>query len=112
MADRSAAHAEVEVVNQASGYSVTTTTRRGQFAARGFEVGGPYVVTVRRLGFAPGIRDGVYLALGEPRSLDFVLEFAARVMSGVRVVEHEEPMSRTHGGTVTTISDSLLHRLP
>jgi hypothetical protein len=104
--------ARVEVLNRGSGYSVTTTTRGGRFIVLGIEVGGPYVVTVRRLGFAPASRDSIYVSLGEPRSLDFVLEPAAQALDRVHVMERGAALSRSHTGTSTTISDSLLHRLP
>jgi hypothetical protein len=35
---------------------VMTVTLRGRFTASGLEIGGPYVVLVRRLGFAPDER--------------------------------------------------------
>ena len=104
--------AHVVVVNRASGYSLSTTTRSGRFFALGLEVGGPYSVTVRRLGFAPTTRDSLYLTLGEPRALEIVLEPAAQTLAGIRVVAPTEPVGRGHAGTTTTISDSLLHRLP
>jgi len=106
------ADARVEVLHRASGHAVTTRARAGRFFAFGLEVGGPYVVTVRRLGFAPASRDNIYLVLGEPRSLEFVLEPAAQTLEGMHVVDGSEMGLRTHTGTTTTISDSLLHRLP
>lgn len=104
--------AGIEVRNRASGYAVTTTTRGGRFFVLGLEVGGPYILTVRRLGFAPAIRDSIYLSLGETRSVDIVLEAAARILPSVPVVERDEAPFARHGGTASTISDSLLHRLP
>jgi hypothetical protein len=104
--------ARIEVRHRGSGYSVATTTRRGRFFALGLEVGGPYVVTVRRLGFTPITRDSVYIDLGEPRSLELILEPSTRTLSAVHVVEPAETRAPAHGGTTTTISDSLLHRLP
>src|SRR4029450_1466953 len=65
--------ASVDVRNRSSGYLVSTTTRGGRFFSLGLEVGGPYVVKVRRLGFAPATRDGIFLDLGEQRRLDIVL---------------------------------------
>jgi hypothetical protein len=104
--------ARVEVLNRASGYTVRTTTRDGRYHAFGLEVGGPYVVTARRLGFAPVGRDSIYIALGVPVSVDLVLEPTARTLDGVRVVEREGSPYRSASGTSAAISDSLLHRLP
>ena len=104
--------ASVDVRNRSSGYLVSTTTRGGRFFSLGLEVGGPYVVTVRRLGFAPETRDGILLDLGEQRRLDIVLTPTAQRLASVEVVEHQDAPARPQSGTGTTISDSLLHRLP
>lgn len=75
-------------------------------------MGGPYVVTARRLGFAPVRRDSTYIALGVPVSVDLVLEPTAQTLDGVRVVEREGSPYRSGSGASAAISDSLLHRLP
>jgi hypothetical protein len=104
--------AQVDVVNRATGYSLQTQTRRGRFGAWGLEVGGPYEITVRRLGYAPSVRDSVFLSLGEPRSLEFVLQPVAQSLGGVRVTADVSSGRSVQTGATTAISDSLLHRLP
>ena len=104
--------ARVEVLNRASGHSVTTSARGGRFFAFGLEVGGPYVVTVRRLGFTPASRDSIYLSLGAARLIELVLEPTAQTLDGIHIVEGSNTALSSQAGTSTTISDSLLHRLP
>src|SRR5438132_2323920 len=57
--------ARVEAVNRATGFRVTTEVRGGRFSLAGLEIGVPYDVTVRQLGFAPQRRSRVYLGLGD-----------------------------------------------
>jgi len=47
------ADAHITVVNTATGFFVEIDARDGRFTVPGLETGGPYVVHVRRLGFAP-----------------------------------------------------------
>lgn len=104
--------AQVRVLNRATGHAVQTTTRRGRFSVWGLEVGGPYEITVRRLGYAPAVRDSVFLTLGEPLSLEFVLEPLVQTLDEVTVATEATVGHPAHAGAATTISDSLLHRLP
>ena len=104
--------AEVDVLNRASGYAVRTTTRGGRFYTMGLEVGGPYRVTVRRLGFAPASRDSIYIALGNPVAIDLVLQPIAQRIDGVDIVEPGVAAGLSSASAGATISDSLLHRLP
>ena len=69
--------ASVRVVNTATGFAVQAQTVGGRFAVQGLEPGGPYVVEVRQIGFAPQNSRPLHLTLGEPLSVAFVLEPAA-----------------------------------
>lgn len=103
---------EVIVVNSATGYVAEGIVRDGRFLVPGLEVGGPYIVTVRRLGFHPQQRDSLNLRLGEPVELRFVMEPDAIPLDTLRVAVGLPGAAHGHGGTATTIPDSLLHRLP
>jgi Carboxypeptidase regulatory-like domain len=103
--------AQVRVVNTATGFAVETAVRKGRFLVSGLEVGGPYTITVRRLGFLPQERGPLFLTLGEPLELLFILQPAAVPLGAVRVV-NSPSRGHSHGGTGTTLTDSLLHRLP
>ncbi|MGH7561612.1 MAG: TonB-dependent receptor domain-containing protein [Gemmatimonadales bacterium] len=105
--------AQVRVVNTATGFAVETVARDGRFLVSGLEVAGPYTITVRRLGFLPAQGGPLFLALGEPLELRFVLQPLAIPLGGLSVIASPDASrGHTHGGTATTVTDSLLHRLP
>jgi hypothetical protein len=105
--------ARVSVRNTATGYVVEAEVRNGRFLIQGLEAGGPYSVTVRRIGTLAQRRDGVSLSLGEPFELQVRLDPAILTLDSLLVVPADRfPRSNLHGGTATTLSDSLVHRLP
>ena len=105
--------ARVVVRSTATGFALDTEVRRGRFLVQGLEPGGPYTIAVRRIGALAQLWDGVFLTLGEPLELHVVLEPAAVTLDSVVVVAAGPlPLSCCHGGTATTLSDSLVHRLP
>src|SRR5688500_3290644 len=104
--------AHVVIRNTATGYWQETTTRGGSFYARGLEVGGPYRITVRAIGFAPAAQDSVFLRLGEPASLQLVLVPAAQSLERVTVAAETSRLRSAQTGPSTTISGPMLHRLP
>jgi hypothetical protein len=107
--------ARVRVTNSATGFKTEVAAGRGRFLVDGLEPGGPYTVTVHRLGFVSQQRERVVLRLGELLEVDFVLQPVAVQLDSVRVVASNGSTSgpvAAHGGTATTISESELHRLP
>lgn len=105
--------AEVVVLNAATGFTATARVHGGRFLVTGLEVGGPYVVTVRLQGFHSQERAGLHLTLGEPIELRFFMQPAPIALDTLRVmVDTPIASAHDHGGTATTIPDSLLHRLP
>jgi hypothetical protein len=104
--------AKVRVVNTATGFVVDGEVRHGRFLTHGLELGGPYTIHVERPGFHPQQRERVFLAAGELLELHFVLQPAVFQLDTVRVRLSAFPQANAHGGTATTVPDSLLHRLP
>lgn len=107
--------AQVQVVNRSTGARVNGTTRdNGFYTALGLEVGGPYTVTVRRIGFQPAQRDNITVSLGQTATADFQLNAQTATLSGVTVTGSADDavISPTKTGVSTTISDSTLRRLP
>jgi hypothetical protein len=103
----------VRVVNVSTGYATETRVRGGSFLVQGLAIGGPYRIVVRRLGYAPQVLDGVSLALGERRELDFTLVSLSGELDTVRVSASDDRQRlASAGGVGTSISDSLLRRLP
>jgi len=102
----------VRVVNGATGYVTQSATQRGRFTVLGLQVGGPYSVVVRQLGYRAEQRDSIFLTIGQQLQLDFTLIPLALALDTLRIVA-DNPPTASHGmGIGTTISDSALHRLP
>lgn len=105
--------ARVRVLNSATGLTAHAIVRAGRFVIQGLEVGGPYVVEVRHVGFAPQRSDPLTVALGEQKELQFVLQGLALQLDPVLLSATERRTAlRAGGGTATLIPDSLVHRLP
>ena len=100
--------AAVFAVNQATGLKRQTVVRGGRFRIEGLEIGGPYTLDVRRIGFTPLRLPGLSVSLGGSREIDLRLTRLAAGVDTVRVAA-DAPMVR---GVGTTISDSMLSRLP
>jgi outer membrane receptor for ferrienterochelin and colicin len=107
--------AQVQVVNRATGFTSGGSTRSGgRYFIQGLEVGGPYTVTVRRIGFSPAIKDNQYVALSQTLKLDFKLGQQAAQIQGVTITGSQATADFTpsNTGTKSTISDTTIQRLP
>lgn len=104
--------ARVRATNQATGYVLETIVRSGRFVILGLEVGGPYAVSVRKLGYRAQGRDRIYLSLGERLDLDIVLDRVATIIDTVQITAAERTWVPLRTGVGKLISDSALHRLP
>lgn len=106
--------AQVKVTNTSTGFSTGTITHEnGRFNVQGLEVGGPYTIAVRRIGFQPQERAGINLTLGQNLRADFQLTTQAVQLSGVTVIGRQNAViSSEHVGAATMVSDSALRRLP
>ncbi len=106
--------AHVHVVHSATGFPADVDARHGRFLIQGLEPGGPYIVTVRRLGYVAQRLD-VVLKLGEVLELDFALRAVATRLDSMVVGAHQRlssELSYARGGTASTIDESVLSRLP
>ena len=105
--------AAIRVFNAATGVASKTQVRQGRFMVQGLEVGGPYVVEVRQMGFTPHRTEPFFLTLGETLELVLRMNRVAALLDTVLVVSSPPgTLPRGGGGTVTTIPDALLHGLP
>lgn len=107
-------NAQVGVVNGTTGARSGTVTRSdGRFFIQGLEVGGPYTLTVRRLGFTPRDTGNVYISLGQNARVDLRMGQQATQLAGVQVVGLSSAIiTSSHKGVATTITDSAISRLP
>jgi Carboxypeptidase regulatory-like domain len=106
--------AQIEIVNRATGARTGTISRGdGRYYVQGLEVGGPYSVTVRRIGFAPHDTSNVYVSLGQNARVDLLLTTQAIQLVGVQVVGASSGViSSSHKGIAMTITDSAIARSP
>jgi outer membrane receptor protein involved in Fe transport len=105
---------QIQVVNQATGYSSGGASRPdGRYFVSGLEVGGNYTVTARRVGYRPESKTGLRVALSQTLSVNFQLALQATQLEAVQIAADEDAVfSPTRTGVGTVISDSALRRLP
>jgi outer membrane receptor protein involved in Fe transport len=104
---------QVQIVNRNTGYTVGGLTREnGRYLIPALEAGGPYSVTARRIGFQPQTRDNVYVSLSQTTPVDFRLGQQVAQLTGVTVVATTSDFSSSRQGVETTLSDSMLQRIP
>src|SRR5437667_251497 len=106
--------ADVQVINRTTGVVTSSVTRdAGRYLVQGLEVGGPYAIVIRRIGFATETRDNVFLSLGQDLRMDVRLRPEAAVLPPVVVPGNVDPaFSPSHTGVAMVVSDSALRRLP
>ncbi len=106
---------QVQAVNRSTGArSGTLTNAEGRFYISGLETGGPYTLTLRRIGFAQRDTNNLYVSLGENQRVDISLKTAVAQLEAVKVVTTTSGavFSASHTGVETTITDSAIARLP
>jgi hypothetical protein len=108
------AHAIVRVTAVPSGtYWQVVTDAGGRYFVENLQVGGPYIVEVKRLGFVPARRTDLLLALGQRRRADFVLLPAALTLAPVTVTAGSDPLLNSgRTGPTHIVSQSEIAALP
>jgi hypothetical protein len=107
-------NAMVQVVNRATGYATWAVTRaNGHYLIQGLEVGGPYSVVVRNVGYADFERQQVYVRLSQATRIDVRLTVQPVALDALDVtVARTADFSPTRQGMATQISDTLVQRVP
>ena len=108
-------NAQVQITNRSTGYRSGAMTRtNGYYYVQGLEVGGPYTVSVRRIGYEPVERNGVTVSLSSTTRVDLQLAQSAVTLSAVTVSGTAEAstFSPAHQGVSTAVTDSLIRRIP
>jgi hypothetical protein len=106
--------ATILVTNTANGERWQTTSRgRGRYALEQLSVGGPYLIEVRAVGFAPVQRAGFLLHLGQRLTADFTLSPAIYQLPEIGVAVQVDPLINAgRTGPAQSISESTIARLP
>jgi len=104
----------VAVVNSATGNTNRTVTAAdGRYTVQGLQPGGPYTVTISGMGYTTQTRSGLSLALGTTSQVDMVLAPQAVALTGITATaDRNAVISPGRTGAATTVSDSLISRLP
>jgi outer membrane receptor for ferrienterochelin and colicin len=106
--------AQVQITNPATGSQASATTRdNGRYFVQGLEVGGPYTVTVRRIGMTQQSRNDVIVNLSQTTRADFVMRQQAVQLGGIAVeATRTEVFAPSNTGTRSVVSDTAIQRLP
>ncbi|HEV2671104.1 MAG TPA: carboxypeptidase regulatory-like domain-containing protein, partial [Gemmatimonadales bacterium] len=106
--------ARVVAVHTPSGTTYSTATRvDGRFTLPGMRVGGPYQVTVSRVGYRPEIQNGISVTLGTTADLQFRLAAASVELAPVTVEATSGTVfSSGRTGAATTVTTEQLQHLP
>ncbi len=106
--------AQISITNATTGYTQRTMSRDGgRFNLTNLEVGGPYTLDVRRIGFQPHTRSGIQIQLSQTSRIDIRLEAQATQLSELEIRSTTgEIISPTNTGTKTTVSQQALERSP
>jgi outer membrane receptor protein involved in Fe transport len=105
---------QVSITNPATGYRTTVLTRaNGLYLAQGLEVGGPYTVATTGVGYADARREDVYVRLSTATRIDFQLAVQAVALQELNIsVTRSADFSPTRQGVTSTVSDTLVRRIP
>src|SRR5688572_10248521 len=108
------AQAAVQITHRGTGFTTAVRTRdNGQYLVQGLEVGGPYTVTIRAIGFEPFVRENVDVNLSETTRVDARLIAQAVELSAVTVsVPATADFAPTRQGVTVQISDTMVQRIP
>jgi Carboxypeptidase regulatory-like domain/TonB dependent receptor len=106
--------ARVSVLNQSNGERWQTSSRtRGRYEFERLSVGGPYLIEVRAVGYAPARQADIYLALGQRLAVDFSLARAAYELDAITVTSEPDPrLNAGRTGPAQSIDQGTISRLP
>jgi outer membrane receptor protein involved in Fe transport len=104
---------QIQIVHRQTGYTASGLSRdNGRYLVPSLEAGGPYTVTARRIGFSPQSRENVFVSLSQSTPVDFRLTQQPATLAGVTVVATTSDFSSSRQGVETSISDSMIQRIP
>src|SRR3989454_4287243 len=106
--------AQLPLINGSTGQRYAARSRDdGRYSFENVDVGGPYTLGARALGFEPKTGTPFNLQLGQRFVLDFPLKRSAVQLEAVTIETQSNPLlSSARTGAQSLISDSALRRLP
>ncbi len=107
---------QIRVTNKATGAAAGSLSRdNGRYLVAGLEVGGPYEVTARRIGFEPQVRPNQFVPLSQVLKLDFVMSQRPAQIEGVQIVgttTAAETFTASNTSVKTVVTDTAIRRIP
>jgi len=106
--------AQLTLINGSTGQRYAARSRDdGRYSFENVDVGGPYTLGARALGFEPKTGTPFNLQLGQRFVFDFTLKRSAVQLEAVTIETQSNPLlSSARTGAQSLISDSALRRLP
>ncbi|HEX2724041.1 MAG TPA: carboxypeptidase regulatory-like domain-containing protein, partial [Gemmatimonadaceae bacterium] len=103
---------QVAITNRTTGFTQRTVTREGgRYTLTSLEVGGPYSLDARRIGYQPHTRTGIQVQLSQTTRVDVRLEAQAVQLNELEVrATTGEIIAPSNTGTKTTVSQQALER--
>lgn len=103
---------QIAITNRTTGFTQRATSRdAGRYQLPSLEVGGPYTLEARRIGYAPYTRTNIYVQLSQQARIDIRLSPQATQLSELEIrATTGEIIAPTNTGTKTTISAQALER--
>jgi outer membrane receptor for ferrienterochelin and colicin len=114
-AGRPMAGVQIQVVNRETGFRTAVVTRsNGRYITPSLEVGGPYSVSARAIGYAPQQVNDIFVALSQTSPVNFQMANRAVQLARIAVTSTRQELEfgPSRQGTQTRISDSAIARLP
>ena len=105
-------NATVSITNRTTGFTARATSREGgRYTLTSLEVGGPYTLECRRIGYAPSTRSNIFIQLSQNSRIDIRLSPQATQLSELEIrATTGEIIAPSSTGTKTTISQQALER--
>ena len=105
---------QISIRNATTGFTQRTISREGgRYSLSNLEVGGPYTLEARRIGYQPQTRTGIQVQLSQSARIDLRMEAQATQLNEVEIISTTgEIIAPTSTGTKTTVSQQALERSP
>ena len=105
-------NAQISITNRTTGYTARAISRdAGRYNLTSLEVGGPYTLEARRIGYAPYVRDNIFIQLSSSARVDIRMSAQATQLSELEIrATTGEIIAPTNTGTKTTVSQQALER--
>jgi len=103
---------QLSITNRTTGVTANATSRAaGRYSLSSLEVGGPYTLEARRIGFAPYTKSNIFIQLSQQDRLDVKMSAQAVTLSQLEIrATTGEIIAPTNTGTKTTVSQQALER--